>query len=441
MKDQLGEGEGPADVAELARDPSASKPALALPAHDWSGAIELTPERPRRRNESAGDDTVISGRNGYFPLAITLSAIALGFAAIAAPAAAVIAAAGAGALVIMRERVMALLASAAMVALLVAVPAARSSAGCWSSMVTLAAAGTVSTHCAPALLRLPHWIWSLATVLGAASICVAFIGPPVPAAVATLSGSVCAGFIGAGLARYLAMADARILAWGEDGVMAVTRDLLLGRITGGMLHDLAQPLNVISMANGNLGYILEHLDIDPESRRQLIERIERISTHTEGAADILALFRGLGRDGAHGGPQNVRSALTRAVAATRSNVRHHVSVQIEGGALDYLVPGRNATLELLGVAALLSAFRAFADDRGRKIKGTVMLHAAVSPAHVVINVHCVSEQEQQLPCKPLDNATRWLVEQVARQAGGDFQCVPRSGQPTQLVIRMARDDI
>ena len=219
------------------------------------------------------------------------------------------------------------------------------------------------------------------------------------------------------------------------------RQLLLGRITGGMLHDLAQPLNVISMANGNLGYILERIAMDDESRLQLVERIDRITTHTEGAADILSLFRGLGRDGTHSGPQNVRSALARAVAATRSNVRHHVSVEIDGSALEYLVPGRHGTLELLGVAALLSAFSAFVDERGRKLKGSVMLHASVSPAHVVITVQGQTELGQSLPCKPLDNATRWLVEQVARQAGGDFHCVPRSGQPTQLVIRMARDDI
>ena len=254
--------------------------------------------------------------------------------------------------------------------------------------------------------------------------------------IATALGAIFVAYLGAGLARHLAMSDARLLSWDEQGLIPVTRDLLLGRLTDGMLHNLAQPLNVISMANGNIDYIVERLTLDPENRQQLAERIDRIASHTESAAEILALFRSLGRDTVDAGdgrgqrePATIGRVLERAVAATRFTVRHHVAIALSGNAIDHPVPGRQGTLEILGVAALLSAFGAFADRNGDKHRGTVVVRAELSPAHVVITVACVDDTETGRLCKVLDAATLWLVEQVALEGGGDFHCVPHGGRP------------
>ncbi|MDE8650523.1 hypothetical protein [Novosphingobium album (ex Liu et al. 2023)] len=429
-----------------------------------TGQRDGTPMQARRREpiapaaapatRSASSAASLAARRGpggglaLNALALALCALLLGLAAIRVEGAAVIGATAAGALFALRQRLILFLIAAAMLIPLAVLPEARLSIGYWSQMALMVGAALLSPRFAPALLHVPQWAWALVAMLGTASFCLSLAGPAgVGMAAATVFGSLCAACLGAGLARHLAMADARLLAWGEDGLAAVTRDLLLGRITSGMLHDLAQPLNVIAMANGNLGYIVEHLDIDDEARRQLVERIARISTHTEGAAYILGLFRWFGREGNQDESRlSVRSALERAVAATRSNVRHHgVAIELKGDGLDYLVPRRHGALEMMAVAALLSAFGAFIRPEGQKLKGTVLLHAALSPAHVVIRFHCTDEAGAVLAGKKLDHATLWLVEQVAREADGDFRCArtaPRgAAQPARFVIRLARDDI
>lgn len=390
-----------------------------------------------------------SARSRIYPAAIALSTVLLGLSAPQAPRAAIIAAAGAGALFVLRSRGFALLVAAIMILSFVLQPTASMSVAGWALAILMLLAGTASARNVPKLLRLPNWSWALAMVIGGGAIAATVVGTPLLAGLATALGSICAAYLGAGLARHLAMSDARLLSRDEEGLVAVTRDLLLGRITDGMLHNLAQPLNVISMANGNIDYIVEHLDIGPEARMQLTERIERIATHTDSAADILALFRSLGRDTVEIEPGHaaepreritVGRVLERAVAATRFTARHHISVVLTGTALDRPVPGRQGTLEILAVAALLSAFGAFVDRAGNPLRGTVVLRAEIGSALIVINVACIDGNEAVIPCRVLDAATRWLVEQVAREAGGDFTCIPHGKQPTELVLRLARDD-
>lgn len=384
---------------------------------------------------------------GVYTVAITLSAIVLGTVAGDAPRAAIIATAGAGALFVMRQRWAALLVAAAMGLTFLFVPAARTSVAAWALAILMMLAGIASARRVPQLLRLPSWTWGASMVVAAGCIAATVHSAPIVANVATGLAALCTAYLGAGLSRHLAMADARLLSWDEEGLVPITRDLLLGRITDGMLHNLAQPLNVISMANGNIDYIVEHLDMAPASREQLTERIERIASHTEGAADILTLFRSLGRDTAEPDAERAQTVTTvgrvleRAIAATRFTVRHHVTIGLAGSGLGRPVPGRQGTLEMLGVAALLSAFGAFADAAGRKVGGSVMMRAEFSPAHLTIRVSCVDETRRHLPCKALDAPTLWLVQQVAREAGGDFTCMPHGSRPTELVLRLARDDI
>lgn len=323
------------------------------------------------------------------------------------------------------------------------VPGARESAVYWTDLGLMVAAAVFPRRLAPALLQASRWSWLLAMIIGSAAFSLHFLLSGRVIHVSIAIAAICAAFIGAGITRHLAVVDARLLAWGDGGLAEVTRDLLLGRITSGMLHDLAQPLNVISMANANMDYIIEHLTIEDESRQQLQERVKRIASHTEGAAGILSLFRWFGRDGSDGdGQLTVRSALERALAATKSNVRHHgVAVQLRGNALDHLVPDQHGALEMMAVAALLSAFGGFLGTDGIKLRGDVVLHAAVTPAHIVITVESTDASGRPMPSRRIDEATLWLVEQVALEASSDFRCLVRDRQPVRFIIRLGRDDI
>ncbi|MEE4451579.1 hypothetical protein [Novosphingobium resinovorum] len=367
----------------------------------------------------------------------------LGLSAPHAPGAGVIAAASAGALFILHRSMLTLGTALLLGAGSLVEPEVLQSPFYWMDLALLTSALLVPRRLAPALLQAPRWSWPAAMVLGALCLSLySFLGDTIGIALA-LGATLSAAFIGAGIARHLAVVDARLLAWGDGGMVEVTRDLLLGRITSGMLHDLAQPLNVISMANANMEYILSHLDIDEESRQQVQERVRRIATHTEGAAHILSLFRWFGRDGRDGdGALTVRSALECAIATTKSNVRHHgVAVHLRGNALDHLVPAQYGALQMMAVAALLSAFGSFLGRDGSKLRGEVQLHASITPAHVVITVECIDEQRRPMPGRRIDEATLWLVEQVALDADGEFRCLVRGRQPVRFVIRLGRDDI
>ncbi len=199
------------------------------------------------------------------------------------------------------------------------------------------------------------------------------------------------------------------------------------------------------MANGNLGYIAEHLDMPADKRVQMIERIRRIATSTESAAAILSLFRWFGRDGsADQGLFSVRSALERAISVTKSNVRHSdVAVELRGDALDYLLPGRHGTVEMMAVTALLCAFSGFIlrDGSRTRIHGTVLVRADLTGAHVAITIHCTDAQGQPNIVCEIDRATLWLVEQVAHESGSTFRHVRRRRQSVRFRILVARDDI
>jgi signal transduction histidine kinase len=312
------------------------------------------------------------------PLALMLAAFTCAVCAIMAPGGGLLAAGAMGALFTINAKNQTRLLGLVLVPLL-AMPVAREAPAFWMALALMLFAGFAPAAVRAALINLPRSSWQLALVLTTPCACAMLLGwgwiPAVPAMLGSF-------YLGINIARHVARADARLLAWGDDGLAAVTRDLLLGRVTSGMLHDLAQPLNVISMANGNMGYIVDHLAIGDEERRQLLERIERIGHHTQAAALILSLFRWFGRDGSDDpAALTVRTALERAVAATRSNVRHHgVAVELQGDGLDYQLPVRHGALEIMAVAALLCAFSSFLAADGSKKRGKVLLAATSSSA-------------------------------------------------------------
>lgn len=378
-----------------------------------------------------------------YAVTAALAALTLGLVAPYAPGAGVISAASCGALYVLHCPRLSLISAILLAIGALPLTAAVTSSIFWTDLLLLCGAAFLPRAFATALLRVPRWSWPAAMATGALCLFLNFLAGPILGPALGIVAALCAAFIGAGIARHLAMVDARLLAWGDGGMVEVTRDLLLGRIASGMLHDLAQPLNVISMANANMDYIVSHLEIDEASRQQIQERVGRIANHTEGAAHILSLFRWFGRDGREGdAPLTVQSALECAIATTRSNVRHHgVAVHVRGAALDQLVPGQYGALQMMAVAALLSAFASFRGTDGHKHKGEVLLNASLTPAHVVITVDCIDEDGNPMRARQIDGATLWLVEQVAQEASGEFRCVLQKRKPLRFVIRLGRDDV
>ncbi|MFT4053290.1 MAG: hypothetical protein QM681_02200 [Novosphingobium sp.] len=393
---------------------------------------------PRSRKSRGWNDST-----QLYAATTALAALALGLVAPYSPGAGAISAASSGALYILHRPRLSLITAILLASGAFPFAAAMVSPIFWADLLLLCGASFLPRYLATKLLRAPRWSWPTAMTAGALCLFLCHLAGPIIGPTLGVLAALCAAFIGAGIARHLAMVDARLLAWGDGGMAEVTRDLLLGRIASGMLHDLAQPLNVISMANANMDYIVSHLDMDDASRQQIQERVGRIATHTEGAAHILSLFRWFGRDGREAdAPLTVQSALECAIATTRSNIRHHgVAVHLRGAGLDHLVPGQYGALQMMAVAALLSAFSSFLDKDGRKHRGDVLLNASLTPAHVVITVDCTNESGTPLPARPIDGATLWLVEQVAQEVAGEFRSVLRNRKPLRFVIRLGRDDI
>jgi len=313
----------------------------------------------------------------------------------------------------------------------------------WLLLAMLLMGGLLPYWKKPLTTCLPAHLWAICLGGAVASVCLSVRVNADYAAALIALGSVLAAAVGAALVRQLELSDGGLPVAGEMSVLDVSRDLLLGRVTSGMLHDLAQPLNVISMANGNLGYIMENLEMPPLQRTQLDERLNRIAAQTEHAAYILNLFRWFGRDRDRETELlNVKSALQQAVAATRSNVRHGgVVVRLSGDALDYPIPRRHGLLEMMTVAALLSAFGSFVLADGSKIKGIVHVHAELSPSFVVIAIWCEDEAARPCSAGPIDETTLWLLEQIAHTGDGDFRRTPGGHGLAQFAIRLARDDI
>lgn len=379
-----------------------------------------------------------------YVLGVMLAAILLGLAAARAPVAGMMAIGMAGMMHVMGKQVLCLV-MAALVAGLFLLPGAWGSPAYSATLVLMAVAAAIPRRLIPLLLRTPRWFWAVVVVFNTALFCALVeIEPDAPALLPLLATACISSFaIGTSIARNLATTDARMLAWGDDNLGAVTRDLLLGRITSGMLHDLSQPLNVISMANGNMKHVIECLDIDAENRQQLLDRVDRIAGQTQGASDILGLFRSFGRNVEREiSQQTVKAALERAVAASRSNIRHHgVTVEMCGNALSYALPQRNGALQMMAVGALLGAFATLRPSREKSRTGKVTINANLSPAHVVIGIQCFMPDGSPVRNLLLDNATLWLVEQVAYEARGSFQSVTHRKDGVCFLIRLGRDDI
>lgn len=224
---------------------------------------------------------------------------------------------------------------------------------------------------------------------------------------------------------------------------AIARHLLLGRIVPGLSHDLGQSLNVIIMANSNIAYIVDQLDLSPEERSQLTARIARIGTHSDMACNILGLFRWFGRDEPRDrGAMTVGSALERAIAAVQPQARGaRMSVELRGDALDFPAPARQGTIEMIGVAALLDILAATGGDEAGAPTGRIVLDASHDDGEVAVSLLCERMPPPQPRRSSIDEMTLGLAGEFAGHCGGTLRRVRRRNDPVQMVIRLNRATI
>lgn len=261
-----------------------------------------------------------------------------------------------------------------------------------------------------------------------------------PFAVLLATGSLLASVPGAYFGALIATSSRRQSAWERANIRNTARDLLLGRITTGMLHDLAQPINVVSMANGNLSYILASGEAVGDQLPLMQERIERIAGQTDKAAHLLQYFRSFGRDAS--GPSDmlsIRDALERARTATMSNVRHGgVEVTFRGDALDCVSPAGMDVLQVIAAGALLSAYASFIEETGEKRDGTVVIDAKLDRAAFRFTVSSQDSEGAVLPLDIADPVLEWLFVELLADAGGGFAKTRIDGFNAALSFELPR---
>lgn len=249
-----------------------------------------------------------------------------------------------------------------------------------------------------------------------------------------------AGVFGALVGQLLAVNARRSGVWNSAVIDQSARDLLLGRLVTGMIHDLAQPINVVAMANGNLGYVIDQMPQSEERDQLLRERVHRIGDQAEQAAHLLRYFRSFGRNTQHN-PESlsVRAAIDLAILATQSTIRHGgVDVEVTGEGLDCLALDNAGTLELAVAGMLLSAFRSFITANGTKIDGVVMIAVRVKGSRIKISISGRDKTDSAITIAPIEPVMEWLLSEVAENAGGRLHVTRLFGQPRSYELLLPR---
>jgi signal transduction histidine kinase len=220
------------------------------------------------------------------------------------------------------------------------------------------------------------------------------------------------------------------------------RFLLLGRIAGGMAHELSQALNVITMANGNLGYVLDRANVPEPQGSQLTERVRKIATHADAAAQMLGHFRWFGQDGSRDSVEmTVSSALERAVGATRAAARKSgVVVEIRGDALTHPVPLRHGTIEMMATAALLEVMQALAQrPPDSQPPLPIVLEATRTEKDIEIAVLSRTVYDEPPVRDDIAEATYDLVTRLAASCRSELRRIGQNGHPVRFLLRLDRD--
>jgi len=260
------------------------------------------------------------------------------------------------------------------------------------------------------------------------------------------------------MAAHAAFQVARQLGAGDDVVGGLhytladrhwlaetSRYLLLGRIAGGMAHELSQAMNVIGMANGNLGYILARANVAEPFNNELSQRVGKIAAHSSAAATMLGQFRWFGVDGARDGTEmTVGTALERAVMATRAATRRTgVIVEIRGDAVNHPAPLRHGLIELLASAALSELARTLSDRPSDSAPPqAIALEATRTQTHIEIAVVYRNDGlTTNTDVEGIDRITYALLVRLAASVQADMRRLDATHAPVHFLLRFPRDII
>lgn len=244
--------------------------------------------------------------------------------------------------------------------------------------------------------------------------------------------------VGMVFGQLLASMMRRDAAWSTANIHQVARDLLLGRITTGMIHDLAQPINVVSMANGNLSYIITNMAQKEGTEDLLKERVERIAGQTDKAANLLHNFRSFGRaEQEPGAVLTVRDALERTRVATTSNVRHGgVAVEFCGDALDCIGGEHLGVLQVVMAGTLLSAFAGFTSATEERLNGSVVVDARLAGQAIEFAITALDDQGEAISVRLPDPVLGWLLQEILSSIGGSFATISPLNKPAQIRLAL-----
>jgi len=224
-----------------------------------------------------------------------------------------------------------------------------------------------------------------------------------------------------------------------------SRYLMLGRIAGGMAHELSQAMNVIGMANGNLGYILARADVAEPFNTELNQRVGKIAAHSSAAATMLGQFRWFGLDGGRDQAEmTVGTALERAVMATRAATRKTgVLVEIRGDGVNHPAPLRHGLIELLASTALTELARMLADRPSEsEPPQAISLEATRTQTHIEIAVVCRNDCHlTDADIEGIDRISYDLVARLAASAQSEIRRLEPKYAPVRFKLRLPRDII
>jgi hypothetical protein len=211
-------------------------------------------------------------------------------------------------------------------------------------------------------------------------------------------------------------------------------------------------MNVIGMANGNLGYILARADVPEPFGTELSQRVGKIAHHSSAAATMLGQFRWFGLDGQRDGAEmTVRTALERAILATRSDTRKSgITVEIRGDALSHPVPLRHGLIEMLASTALSELIRILA-DRPSDGKPPEAIGLEATHTETAIEITVVSSGETALmrprprpgshgqDTSGIDQMTYALVSRLAASFQAEIIRLEPQHHPVCFRLRLPRD--
>lgn len=224
------------------------------------------------------------------------------------------------------------------------------------------------------------------------------------------------------MGRHMARPVSPVFAEGDKRLLPVARHLLLGRLSRGMIHELSQSLSVITMANSNLGYILDGLPIDAAVREQIASRLERIAAHCETASRTITHFRWFGQDGnLDKGVLTIGGALDRSIAATRADFRSSgIIIASHGDALDIPARHHHGTIEIIVTSLLLTMQQALAalPDGGTTGPVRIDVDAVTREQQVVIDLAFDVVVDAAVKPEGIDAVNLWLAARIAAEEGG-----------------------